>query len=227
MRYNKDKVSIIIPAKNEGKGLKKVLSSLKPYSSDIIVIDGHSTDSTKEIIKASGANYFMEEDEGKGNAIKLGIRKAKNEYLIFFDADGSHVAKNIPIILFPLFKNTADAVIGSRRTGGTDELSLNLWGIIRSMGSDFMAYLVNKHFNTELSDILFSFRAIKKTTAKNLKLKSDGFEIEEEMVIKLLKMNYKIQEMPIKEYKRAWGKTKSHYTDGLGYIYTLVKELYF
>lgn len=226
MRYDKNKVTIIVPAKNEGEGLKRILTSIKPYAKEIIVVDGHSTDDTKEITLKSGALYFLDNKKGRGDAVRIGIIKAKGDYLLFFDADGSHNAKEIPSLLTPLFKDQADVVIGSRRTGGSFDLNMDFFGIIRSAGADFLVYLVNKHFNTKYSDILFSFRAIKKSTAKKLKLTANGFEIEEELVVKTLKKKYRLIEVPTRENARMWGKSKLHTITGIKFIFFLLKELY-
>lgn len=227
MKYNKNKVTIIIPARNEGEGILRILRSVKPYGSEIIVVDGHSTDSTKEIVKAFGAIYILDHGKGRGDAIRIGIRRAKNPYLLFFDADGSHTPREIPSLLIPLFKDQADAVIGSRRTGGSFDLNMDIWGIARSGGADFLAYLVNKKFKTRYSDILFSFRAIKKPVALKLKLTADGFEIEEEFVVKCLKNGYRLLEVPTRENARKWGKSKLHTITGIKFIFYLLRELYF
>ena len=226
MRTNKHKVSVIIPAKNEAEGLRKILQSVKPYSNDIIVVDGHSTDSTKKIVKDFGARFYQDAGLGRGDAVRLGIGKAKNDYLLFFDADGSHNPKEIPLLLNPLFENRADAVIGSRRTGGSFDLNNDIWGIIRSGGSDFLAYIVNRHFSTNYSDILYSFRSIKKPIAKKLKLTSNGFELEQEFVVKMLKNKFKLIEVPTRENKRSWGESKLHTITGVKFIFLLLKEIY-
>ncbi len=227
MKYDKSKVSIIIPARNEGEGIFRILRSVKPYANEIIVVDGHSTDSTKDIVKAFGARYLLDNGRGRGDAVKIGIRRAKGDYLLFFDADGSHTPREIPSLLTPLFKDQADAVIGSRRTGGSFDLNMDFWGIARSGGADFLAYMVNKKFKTQYSDILFSFRSIKKPVARKLNLTSDGFEIEEEFVVKTLKKGYRLMEVPTRENARKWGKSKLHTITGVKFIFYLLRELYF
>lgn len=226
MRYNKNKVSIIIPAKNEGEGILKILKSLKPYASEIIVVDGHSKDKTKDIVLKFGAKYFLDHKKGRGDAVRIGISKAKNEILLFFDADGSHDPKEIPSLINPILKGSADVTIGSRRTGGSFDLNMDFSGILRSGGADFLAYLVNRHFKTNLSDILFSFRAIKKSKARKLGLKANGFEIEEELVVKSLKKKLKLVEVPTREYARKWGKSKLKTITGINFIFFLLKEIY-
>ncbi len=118
-------------------------------------------------------------------------------------------------------------VITSRRTGGSFDFNLNLEGIIRTMGSDFMAYLVNKRFGTNFSDILYNFRAIKTSAAKSLRLEANGFDIEQEMLISTLQKKLKVVEVPSPERKRAWGKSKLSTMSGIFLLYRLIRLLYF
>ena len=227
MSYNKSKVSIIIACKNEGEGIKKILKSVNKYSTDIIVVDGHSNDGTKELVKDFGARFFLDHKKGRGDALKIGIKKAKKEILIFFDADGSHDEKDIPNFVSLILKKEADLVIGSRRTGGSSDINVNLVGIIRSAGCDFLVSLVNHKFKTSLTDILYSFRAIRTSTARSLNFKSNDFGIEQEMVASCLKRGYKVMEIPSRERARGWGKSKLKTITGIKFIYSLVKQLYF
>jgi len=227
MSYSKSKVSIIIACKNEGEGIKKILKSVEKYSTDIIVVDGHSNDGTKEAVEDFGARFFLDHKKGRGDALKIGIKKAKKEVLVFFDADGSHDEKDIPNFVSLILKKEADLVIGSRRTGGSSDLTVNLTGIIRSAGCDFLVAMVNHKFKTHLTDILYSFRAISAKTAKQLSFKSDDFGIEQEMVVACLKKGYKVMEIPSRERARGWGKSKLRTITGIKFIYSLVKQLYF
>ena len=226
MFYDRSKVSIIIACKNEGEGIKKILQSVKEYSSDIIVVDGHSNDGTEEKAKNSGASFYLDNKKGRGDALKIGIKQAKNELLVFFDADGSHDERDIPSLVSPIFKKEADLVMGSRRTGGSFDVNVNLTGIIRSAGCDFLVSLVNSKFNTSLTDILYSFRAIRTKTAKKLNFKSNDFGIEQEMVVACLKKGYKVKEIPSREKARGWGKSKLHTLTGIKFLAVLLKDLY-
>src|SRR4051812_11735543 len=90
MRYQKSKVSILIPAKNEGEGLRKIIRSVKPYGFEIIVVDGHSTDNSREITENEGATFILDHGRGRGDGVRMGLRKAKGPIILMFDADGSH-----------------------------------------------------------------------------------------------------------------------------------------
>lgn len=227
MSYNRSKVSIIIACKNEGEGIAQVLKSIKRYSDDIIVVDAHSNDGTKEKTNDLGCRFFLDNKKGRGDALKIGIKKAKKEVIVFFDADGSHNEKDIPHLVLPILKKEAELVIGSRRTGGSFDINVNLTGIIRSAGCDFLVSLINHKFKTSLTDVLYSFRAIRTETANKLRFKSDDFGIEQEMVVTCLQKRYKVLEIPSRENARGWGKSKLKTITGIKFIYSLIKQLYF
>ena len=224
---DKTKVSIIIACKNEGEGIKKVLESVRKYSSDIIVVDGHSGDGTEEMVRGFGARFFLDNKKGRGDALKIGIKKAKKDVVLFFDADGSHDEKDIPNFVRPILEKKADLVIGSRRTGGSADIIVNLTGIVRSAGCDFLVAMVNHKFKTNLTDILYSFRAIRASTVKKIALHSDDFGIEQEMVVSCLKLGYVVKEIPSREKARGWGKSKLRTITGIKFIFSLVNQLYF
>lgn len=226
MNYNRSKVSIVIPAKNEGEGLDKILKSVRQYAEEIIVVDGHSQDETKKIVLRNKAKFILDNNLGRGDAVKIGLKKAKGEIIVLFDADGSHKASDIPKFVAPILQNKADIVIGSRRTGGSFDLNVNFSGILRSAGSDFLVYLVNKKFSTHLSDILYSFRALRKSIVKKLDLKADDFCIEQEMVVKALKKSFRLLEIPSRENARSWGKSKLSTITGVKFIFHLFYNLY-
>lgn len=226
MKYKKQKVSIIVLCKNEGEGIEKILKSVKRYAGEIIVVDGHSNDGTKEISKKLGAKFYLDNKRGRGDALKISLKKAKGEILVFFDADGSHEERDIPKLLKPILRNDADLVVASRRTGGSFDLNINLTGIVRSAGCDFLVALVNQRYGTNLTDILYSFRAIKRSKALKLGLKADDFRIEQEMVVKALKNNLSVLGVPSREKARGWGESKLRTIAGVKFFFSLIKELY-
>jgi glycosyltransferase involved in cell wall biosynthesis len=113
----KPKVSIIIPTKNEAEGLARVIESVQKHVNEIIIVDAASHDGTREIAEKYGAKFFLDHGRGKGDAIRIGIKKVSGDIIIIFDADGSPEPKDIPILIKALVENKADLVIASRRTG--------------------------------------------------------------------------------------------------------------
>src|SRR6516165_9227092 len=118
-------ISIIVPTRNEGKNLPAVLAGIRPYANEIIVVDGHSSDGSREIAESLGAKVVFDNKLGKGQALRVGARAAKGNILLFIDADQSHDPGNIPNLLKPILDGVADHVHGSRMLGGSDELFSN------------------------------------------------------------------------------------------------------
>ncbi len=228
MKFDFSKISIIIACRNEGEGIERIIRSAKPYGAEIIVVDGHSNDGTKEIAQKFGARFFLDNKKGRGDAAKIGIAKATKEIIVFYDADGSHEATDIPSLVEPIIKNEADMVVGSRIMGGCLDAELTTFGgVLRTAGSNFMVYLVNRRFGTKLTDILYSFRALRRDVARKLDLEADNFAIEQDMVIRCLKSGKKIAEIPSREHARGWGQSKLKTSMGVELLFVLIRDLYF
>lgn len=218
-------ISVLIVAKNEGEGLSRIIQSVRRYADEIILVDGHSSDLTSVIAKKERIRFFLDHKKGRGDALKIGIREARGDILVIFDADGSHDAKDIPTLIRTIEKGS-DLVICSRRTGGSFDASITIPGLIRSVGSDMLTYFLNKRFHTDYTDILYSFRALNTVSAKKLPLTADGFAIEQEMVVLACKMKYQITEIPSREKARGWGESKLKTTGGIRLFFELMKQLY-
>jgi len=219
------KVSVVIPAKNEEEGIEKIIKGAQKHANEILVVDGRSTDMTRKIAKECGAKVVLDGGKGKGDGIRKGIRKAKGDIIVFIDADGSHSPRDIPKLVAPIKSGKADLVVASRAKGGSDEVRLDFEGLFRQIGSEIAAILVNLRWRANLTDIQNGFRAIRKKTALALKLESDGFEIEEEMVMKCLKRGVRIMEVGGHEYQRKWGVSKLPTIQAWRFLLRLFKEL--
>ncbi|MFC1711532.1 glycosyltransferase family 2 protein [Patescibacteria group bacterium] len=204
----KDKITIVIPTKNEQETIAEVIKQCKKYANQIIVVDGHSIDKTRSIAKSLGVKVILDNKKGKGDAIRKSLEYVNNEIIVFIDADGSHETKDIPELVEPLFKNKAELVVASRLKGGSDEIKLDLNGLIRHIGGELSVIIVNYRWGVDLTDIHNGFRAIKKKAILGLNLKSNGFEIEEEIIMKCLKKGYNVLEIASHEYARKGGISK-------------------
>ncbi len=222
-----NKISLIICCKNEAKTLGGVIKKARQYADEILVIDGHSQDKSRELAKKLDCKVFLDERRGKGDGIRKGIEKAKGDILVFIDADGSHEPRDIPVLINPIKKGKADLVIGSRGKGGSDELHGDFEKMLRLIGSSIITLIINLRFKVQLTDSQNGFRAIKKKVARDLKLTENITTIEQEMLIKVLKKGYRVLETPSHEYARKIGKSHINLLKmGSRYVWSLIKNIF-
>jgi dolichol-phosphate mannosyltransferase len=201
------RLTVVIPAKDEEGLIGEIVDSVKPYG-DVLVVDGHSRDRTREIALEHGARVILDGGRGKGEALRLAIDETTTDILVFIDADGSHDPRDIPALVAPVLDNRADLVIGSRGKGGSDELHGTLEQFIRYTGSQLIMLAINYRWNVRLTDSQNGFRAIRRDVAKKLGMTSNLTTIEQEMLMKALKQGYRVSEIATHEYERRWGTSK-------------------
>jgi glycosyltransferase involved in cell wall biosynthesis len=227
-REYSSRLTVVIPTKNEEKTIREMVTNAKDYAAEVIVIDGCSTDATRDEAQAAGATVYTECGRGKGDALKASILFISNEITVFMDADGSHDPADIPKLVEPILKGEADHVTGSRLLGGSSELHGGFDEFMRLMGSSFITACIGRRFRVRISDSQNGFRAIRTEVLRALDLREWITTIEQEMVIKTLKKGYRLAEVPAHEYKRRFGI--SHIRIGrvwFRYVYSMVKYLYF
>lgn len=224
----KNSISVIILAKNEERSLPYIFKHLKNGFSEVILVDGKSHDGTRTIAQKYKVPIYQDAGFGKGGGIKVAIKKAKGEILVFMDGDGSHDPADIKSLVKPILNGEADHVIGSRALGGSDESHGTINRFIRETASHFITVLINYRFKTDLSDSQSGFRAIKAKVIRSLKIEEDGFAIEQEILIKSLKKGYRVVEVPAHEYARRFGKSRIDLKKvWLRHVYSLIKYLFF
>ena len=222
------KVTICIPTHNEAENITSIIEGSRPYADELLVIDGHSTDQTREIAQAMGIRVVLDRGKGKGDGVRIGIQEAAGDVIVFIDADGSHNPEDIPRLLEPIRNDVADLVIGSRMYGGSDELHGDINKFIRVTGSHIITLGINYRFNVRLTDSQNGFRAIRTELARKLELKEDITTIEQEMIIKVLHHKGRIAEVPAHEYRRRFGNSSIIVRKvWLRYVYCWLKGLIF
>ena len=222
------KISVVIPTLNEEHTIKDVIEGCRPYADEIIVVDGHSTDRTKEIAESLGVKVILDHKKGKGEALRHAINFVTGDVIVFIDADGSHDPNDIPRLVEPILRDEADHVSGSRLIGGSSELHGGFDECFRLMGSSFITACINWRFKVRLSESQNGFRAIKTNVIKQLDLKENITTIEQEMIMKTLKKGFRMGEVPTHEHKRKMGYSKiSLRKVWFRYVYTLIKYLFF
>ena len=201
-------VSVIIPAKNEEQTVGEVIQSVREYADEVLVVDGRSEDATPTIATELGARLIEDHGRGKGDAVRLAIREAAGDILVFVDADLSHEPTDIPKLVAPIRQGEADLVVGSRPRGGSDEMTGDLDRFIRWFGQQIIQLGINYRFGVRLTDAQNGFRSISKRVAADLDLRENLTTIEQEMVMKILKKGYRVAEIPSHEFERGAGRSK-------------------
>ncbi|MCX8082101.1 MAG: glycosyltransferase family 2 protein [bacterium] len=222
------KLSIIIPVYNEKNTIITVLEKVfsLPLEKEIIVIDDGSTDGTGTLLKefqfsnpvCQSTNckiIFKEKNEGKGAAIREGLKYATGEYIIFQDADLELNPEDIPSI-FKLVNDKYKVIYGSRF------LKKQSVPFINFLANRFLTNLTNILFGSRITDMETCYKLCPRELLLSLNLHTNGFEIEPEITCKILKKGYKIEEVPIKYIPRKEGK-KINWKDGIKAIFYLIK----
>lgn len=220
-------ISIVIPVFNEeltvGAVIERVRVSVEktgfPY--EILVIDDCSTDNSLEILKGKKVRvYHLPRHMGKGYALRLGFREAKGQIIVTLDSDGSHKPEELQKLLKPIINNEADFVIGSRFLYAENIFSNKLNRIGVQLFDFFIRLLTGK----VTTDSQSGYRAFKSAVLRNITLKSNGYEIESEMLVKALKKGFRTKEVSIRFEQRTYGKSKlDPFKDGVKIFMSILK----
>jgi len=205
-----NKVAVLICAYNEEKHIKKVVSNVLKKIKKVIVVNDGSTDNTLQELKKTKATIITyKKNQGKGFALKEGFEygiKNKIDYLILMDADGQHNPNEIPKFLKEI-KKDYDLIIGCRKKRHSDMPYIRratnfLTSVIISAKG--ITYHRDKssgqrtgRFNY-IKDSQSGYRAIKLEFLKNMILKRRKYDLETEMLLKMLKKEAKIKCISIK-----------------------------
>jgi dolichol-phosphate mannosyltransferase len=198
------RVTIVIPTLNEEGSIGEVVEGFRKLGyDDILVIDGNSTDRTREIAKEKGARVIVQSGKGKGQAIVEAFQIVDSDVLVLIDGDGTYLPEDVEKLLEPIRRGIADHVIGNRlvnfERGAFTRLNL--------IGNKILNALFRFIYGVELNDILSGYRALRREVYKSVDLKKHGFEIETELTVETLAKGFRIVEVPI-SYRKRVGKTK-------------------
>lgn len=216
-------LSVVIPTLNEAMNLPWVLRRMPMYVDEVIIVDGRSLDSTVDVARALRLDVVVvsEPRAGKGNAVRAGFAAATGDIIVMLDGDGSMDPQEIGWLVTPL-QYEYDFVKGSRYItgGGSDDLTR-----LRSSGNRALTWLANAVLNSDYSDLCYGFLALRRECVDILELRSDGFEIETELIVRAAKAGLRIAEVPSHELCRISGKSNLHtFRDGWRVLRTLARE---
>jgi len=222
------KVSIVIPIYNEKRTILRILAEVEKSDTlglekEVILVDDGSTDGTREILKKLENKYqviYHQENSGKGAAVRTGFKKASGDIVLIQDADLELNPENYPQILKPILLGKSEVVYSSRYQRHNPQHHYHHY----YLGGKLISFLTNIFYGSKLSDVYCGYKVFKANVLKGLNLENNGFGIEQELTIKILKKGYKISEVPITYYPRTRQEGKKiRVWDGLKAIYLIIK----
>ena len=215
-----EKLTLIIPAKNEAESLPKVLLELKNYGFKIIIILEETDKDTIKAIKNFECKIVYQAGKGYGNALIEGIKNVETDYLCIFNADGSFDPKYLKQML-KVSENNTDFVFASRYmegAGSDDDTFLTF------IGNKFFTTLCKILFKLNVSDVLFTYVMGKSDAFKKLDLQSKDFTFCIELPVKAKMHGFRCISSPSYERLRISGKKKvNEFKDGFLILISIIK----
>jgi glycosyltransferase involved in cell wall biosynthesis len=214
------KVSIIIPAKNEGMGLVALLPQLTQQYPDaeIIVVNDGSTDNTEQVCKDAGVIVVTHPySKGNGAAVKSGARVARGDYLVFMDGDGQHCAADVDRLLAKA-EEGYDLVVGAR-SGRDSQASVARWSA-NAIYNGFASWMVNQ----KIDDLTSGFRCVhRRKFLSFLYLLPNGFSYPTTSTMAFFRVGYSVGFVPITVSRRLGKSHISLLKDGVRFLLIIFK----
>ena len=204
-------ITVVLPAVNERENVSSLLPRLKSIFTrekltyKILLIDGNSTDGTREVAESFGARVLPERRPGYAGALTTGFAEAKGNYILTLDADMSHD----PEFFTKMWRarTRADIVIASRYARG----GIAYGGFFRRKLSDFVNFALRRILSLPVGDVSSGFRLYRSEVAQqDLDLESQNFEVQEEILTKAYAMGFSITEVPFVYFPRGSGRSHAH-----------------
>jgi glycosyltransferase involved in cell wall biosynthesis len=204
------RLTVIVPVYNEDRTIERVVRAVAAVALDheIVVVDDASTDATAEILvrlEREGLVRVFRQDRnrGKGAAVRRGIAEARGEICVIQDADLEYQPRDFPELIRPIVELGADAVYGSRFMG--PHRVFLYW---HYAANRMLTWFTNLLYDTMLTDMETGYKAVRTSILRDMRLRSDTFDIEPEITAKLFKRGCKVFEVPITYNGRTYAEGK-------------------
>jgi glycosyltransferase involved in cell wall biosynthesis len=222
-----ERVLVIIPALNAERSIGAVVRDCKAVVNDVLVVDDGSADRTAEVAREAGAQVVSHPvNRGKGAALKTGFAFALEhgfDAVVTLDADGQHLAGEIPKFFAAREETGADLIIGGRA---------HLFGQMlprRRFANRFSARCIAFASHTDVTDSQSGFRLYSAQLLRAIRLRSEGFDMESEVIVQAGQRRFKILSIPI-DLGFVDGQSTSHYKplmDTIRIAWTVIRARYF
>jgi glycosyltransferase involved in cell wall biosynthesis len=218
-----ERAIVVVPALNAERSIGGVVRDCKAVNGDVLVVDDGSADRTSEVALEEGAQVVNHPaNRGKGAALKTGFAYALEhdfDLVVTLDADGQHLPREIPKFFAARENMGADLIIGGRA---------HLFGEMlprRRFANRFSAWCIAFASKTNVTDSQSGFRLYSANLLRAIRLRSDGFDMESEVIVHAGRRGFKVVTIPI-DLGFVDGQSTSHYKplgDTLRIAWTVIR----
>jgi glycosyltransferase involved in cell wall biosynthesis len=202
-------ILIVLPTLNEGPTIGRVIDEIpRPsleaagYKVRLLVVDGDSTDRTRQIAQEKGASIVTERRRGKGVAVSKALSAVDADFIFMLDADYTYPAGYIPEMLKLL--DGHHAVVGSRMRGRREKGAMSRLNLV---GNYLLSLIATVFYGKRISDVCSGYWGFRGEVVNNLHLRASAFDLEAEIFSQLTRRGYSIAEIPV-DYRRRYSPPK-------------------
>ena len=234
------KLSVVVPVHNEKPTFCKLMDSLiekkiQGIDIEIIIVESNSNDGTRQDVMSYRNHPYVKiilekEPKGKGHAVRTGLKEAKGDFILIQDADLEYDINDYDALLAPLLNYEKLFVLGSRHMKNTN------WKIRQFEKNPFLAFFMNLAdrffrvffnilYRQNIKDPTTMYKVFNSECLKNMKLESNRFDFDWEILAKLVRSGYTPLEIPVNYVSRSFseGKKIRLFRDPLTWVFALIK----